>query len=680
MVFDPVRGVAVKFAGSTSTYPPVTIMPPTSSTSTPNAKRLKDLWEWNGLLWVQKFPATVPTVREGHARAFDSVRGKAMFCGGGDANGLVPFGVATRIFEMIDYDGTDCVITNFSAQGVKPLGMIGGIGVFDPNRTDASGRFLFIAGWSGTAFLNTTHAWNVATLTWASITTTGTQKPVARGFCASCVDTVRGKIVVHGGMNYNGTTGGVLNGNNGGSPGTAGARTYTLPLNGTAWDTFTPATDMPARACHAMAFDTVNGLGLAFGGLDISFVKMADSWKWDGTTWAELTTAHAPSARYGHSMCYDSVRGVIVLYGGYNAKGELRDTWEINLSDATPDWVQVSTDPAPAGSLTMPTDMVIREAACGDKFTLALADYAWGCGNISQMMISLLDANSHRARPVAGQHRSPNCGGDTILEVFSTYYQKWILIFTQHGGYVVGADGVPKNYAEVLAHHEAGDYSIVLCYVPGLPVRSFKAVAENGSGLQFLPRPECTVLQPPYSTDSKWWSDRLLAVSPLTHDLFDWAKVSQLYKINSDPQTANYKSIGDDSRVSACAGYSALTHYAPDAETIGYALNSIAASARIVGNYVEITLTENLSEDPDGFDHYDQKIDAGAWAMLSLTALGGGKYKWTPAGTSTIYLRGVGGSGIQSNDVEILFDSGDAFVQGYKRPHARGPHGRGGRR
>ena len=56
----------------------------------------------------------------------------------------------------------------------------------------------------------------------------------------------------------------------------------------------------------------------------------------------------------------------------------------------------------------------------------------------------------------------------------------------------------------------------------------------------------------------------------------------------------------------------------------------------IVGNYVEITLTENLSEDPDGFDHYDQKIDAGAWAMLSLTALGGGKYKWTLAGTSTI--------------------------------------------
>ena len=98
-------------------------------------------------------------------------------------------------------------------------------------------------------------------------------------------------------MNYNGTTGGVLNGNNGGSPGTAGERTYTFAAQrhglGHLYARHRHAG--PPR-CHAMAFDTCQWAWVwRSAGSDISFVKMADSWKWDGTTWAEPTTAHAPS-------------------------------------------------------------------------------------------------------------------------------------------------------------------------------------------------------------------------------------------------------------------------------------------------------------------------------------------------------------------------------------------------
>lgn len=38
---------------------------------------------------------------------------------------------------------------------------------------------------------------------------------------------------------------------------------------------------------------------------------------------------HVPSERYGHAMAYDSVRGVSVLFGGFNG-GYLGETWEWN--------------------------------------------------------------------------------------------------------------------------------------------------------------------------------------------------------------------------------------------------------------------------------------------------------------------------------------------------------------
>ena len=43
--------------------------------------------------------------------------------------------------------------------------------------------------------------------------------------------------------------------------------------------------------------------------------------------WTQITTANTPSARNQHGMAYDSVRGKVVLFGGY-ASGRLNDTWE----------------------------------------------------------------------------------------------------------------------------------------------------------------------------------------------------------------------------------------------------------------------------------------------------------------------------------------------------------------
>jgi len=43
-----------------------------------------DSWEWDGTNWSQRAPATPPTVRSGHAGAFDGARGRLVMFGGAD--------------------------------------------------------------------------------------------------------------------------------------------------------------------------------------------------------------------------------------------------------------------------------------------------------------------------------------------------------------------------------------------------------------------------------------------------------------------------------------------------------------------------------------------------------------------------------------------------------------------
>jgi hypothetical protein len=62
---------------------------------------------------------------------------------------------------------------------------------------------------------------------------------------------------------------------------------------------------------------------------------MNDTWTWDGTTWTQLSPTHSPDARENHAMAYDSIRGKTVLFGGTDDTGTLGDTWEWDGIDWT---------------------------------------------------------------------------------------------------------------------------------------------------------------------------------------------------------------------------------------------------------------------------------------------------------------------------------------------------------
>jgi len=56
---------------------------------------------------------------------------------------------------------------------------------------------------------------------------------------------------------------------------------------------------------------------------------LADTWEWDGSQWVQRTPATSPPPRWGgHAMAYDSLRGRVVLFGGSNGYNSyLGDTW-----------------------------------------------------------------------------------------------------------------------------------------------------------------------------------------------------------------------------------------------------------------------------------------------------------------------------------------------------------------
>ena len=81
------------------------------------------------------------------------------------------------------------------------------------------------------------------------------------------------------------------------------------------------------RAEHAMAYDAVHGQVVLFGGEDPNDVPLNDTWVWDGSTWTLKQPRFSPPARFGHTMAFDSVHGQVVLFGGAVGSGLLSDTW-----------------------------------------------------------------------------------------------------------------------------------------------------------------------------------------------------------------------------------------------------------------------------------------------------------------------------------------------------------------
>ncbi len=141
-------------------------------------------------------------------------------------------------------------------------------------------------------------------------------------------------------------------GSSGGTGGSGGGNSSpaTTPL---AWTRLTPGSSPSARAGAGSAYDPVLGGILLFGGCpsghywNFTCSPTNDTWLFKGGNWSRLTPAHSPSARLSAGMAYDSLDGYVLLFGGSTgglSHLALNDTWEFNGTD----WVALAPSSSPS--------------------------------------------------------------------------------------------------------------------------------------------------------------------------------------------------------------------------------------------------------------------------------------------------------------------------------------------
>ncbi|HOW51115.1 MAG TPA: kelch repeat-containing protein [bacterium] len=369
MVFDPVRGKIVLFGGLNG------------------SDRYQDLWEWDGATgaWTDRTPAdSNPAARSDHNMVYDASRGKVVLFGG--TSGSITYG------DLWEWDGTAGTWTDrtpTTSPSLWPTARSYHAMTYDPVRD----RVLLFGGDDG-SLRQDIWEWNGETGAWAD-RTPAEHKPTARYVAAGAMtyDTVRGKAVMFGGYDggafrqdiweWNGATGtwadrtptgkkpqistdhAMAFDTIGGSIMLFGGFNYATYNNevwewdgeSITWNNRTPTTTPPswpsARGYHAMISDTVHDTIVLFGGYDGGAFRQ-DIWTWDSknNAWNDLTPTTTPpswpTARRSHAMIFDTVRDKIILFGGNTASGILKlDIWE--WDGATGEWI----DRTPTG--LMPT-------------------------------------------------------------------------------------------------------------------------------------------------------------------------------------------------------------------------------------------------------------------------------------------------------------------------------------
>jgi Galactose oxidase, central domain len=231
MIYDSARGVSVLFGGGSAT-----------------PSYLGETWEWNGSAWTQRFTANAPAPRLWFGMTYDSARQRTVLFGGAASGN-------SNLADTWEYDGNN----------------------------------------------------------WTQVATVHT--PPGRYGEGLAFDSARNRVVMFGGHNAN-----RLN--------------DTWEYNGSDWTQVTTATSPAPRFWHSMGYDPSRQRTVIFGGdylLPNILGPNNETWEYDGGSWSQLLTTTRPSPRIEAPMAYDSVLGGLVIFGGSDESGRpdvaLGDTW-----------------------------------------------------------------------------------------------------------------------------------------------------------------------------------------------------------------------------------------------------------------------------------------------------------------------------------------------------------------
>lgn len=193
-----------------------------------------DTWEWDGYTWSEAAPATSPQPRAYHSMVFDAARGRIMLFGGQDENGF-------RYGDTWEWDGQSWT--------QRPGG------------------------------------------------------PVARSHHAMAYDSARSVVVLFGGSISNPVQ-----------------LADTWEWNGQNWIPRLTATFPPAMSGHKLAYDPQRGRTVCVH----SIYGQTQTWEWDGTNWVGFPTIQLPSITSLHNLHFEPAVGSVVYTGD---SGSFVATW-----------------------------------------------------------------------------------------------------------------------------------------------------------------------------------------------------------------------------------------------------------------------------------------------------------------------------------------------------------------
>jgi N-acetylneuraminic acid mutarotase len=114
------------------------------------------------------------------------------------------------------------------------------------------------------------------------------------------------------------------------------------------WTSMAPAQNPCGRYHHKMAYDSINGKTVLFGGRSNKYPNdlLYDTWSYDlsANLWTNLNPQTMPTTPDGPVMAFDQRHGEVVLSGGADSAGLRNDLWSYNIT--LNNWTKRSDRPA----------------------------------------------------------------------------------------------------------------------------------------------------------------------------------------------------------------------------------------------------------------------------------------------------------------------------------------------
>ncbi len=272
-----------------------------------------------------------------------------------------------------------------------------------------------------------------------------------------------------------------------------------------------------------------------------------------------------------------------------------------------------------------------------------VAGVSWGCGHIAYAAIGLAQAQGIPARAISANSADLPPQADYILEMYSTRYNRWILLFQKGYGWIEHETDGPLGMRELQA------YDLLNPITCQFDSRSGYWIAVNHPPLVFMPSPALASPIAPFFTE-QWNSGRyqFFAYTARTDPNGTYPDCcpigpSEQYLVSDDFYNVQSDFLGRGAQLPVVP----MTDL-----NANYPLNNVHAEVSVSGPVVLVRLANNVSE----FVRYEGRLNNGAWQPLAVvTPIGGLSYlSWTPpALPTTLSIRGVSIAGVHSPDVII---------------------------